>query len=126
MHVYAPPAWITHRRFQEWVQADVFVTLWEQGLVEYEALKGIDWEWLAMDGAMPKAPLGGRKVGKPPTDRGKIGTKCSVLTDGGGVPIGLAVDGAHRHDCKLGHAHPIESLPTHARTPPGDGSGQRL
>jgi transposase len=27
-----------HRRFQEWVEADVFVALWEQGLVEYDAL----------------------------------------------------------------------------------------
>ena len=48
-----------HRRFQEWTEADVFVALWEQGLVEYDALHGIDWAWLAMDGAMTKAPLGG-------------------------------------------------------------------
>jgi transposase len=40
-------------------------------------------------------------VGKNPTDRGKIGTKRSVLTDGHGVPIGLAVDGANRHDFTL-------------------------
>ena len=45
--------------------------------------------------------MGGKKVGKNPTDRGKIGTKRSVLTDGGGVPIGLAVAGANRHDFKL-------------------------
>ena len=53
-----------HRRFQEWVEADVFVALWEQGLVEYDAIQGIDWEWLAMDGAMTKAPLGGEKGGQ--------------------------------------------------------------
>ena len=53
-----------HRRFQEWVEADVFVALWEQGLVDYDALQGIDWEWLAMDGAMTKAPLGGEKGGQ--------------------------------------------------------------
>src|SRR5499426_2096486 len=89
------------RRFQEWVEADVFVALWEQGLVEYDALQGIDWAWLAMDGAMTKAPLGGEKVGKNPTDRGKSGTKRSLLTDGRGVPIGLAVAGANRNDFKL-------------------------
>src|SRR5262245_66101691 len=55
-----------HRRFQEWVEADVFVALWEQGLVEYDALQGIDWAWLAMDGAMTKAPLGGEKGGQEP------------------------------------------------------------
>src|SRR5262249_53772890 len=53
-----------HRRFQEWVEADVFVALWEQGLMEYDALQGIDWAWLAMDGAMTKAPLGGEKGGQ--------------------------------------------------------------
>jgi transposase len=40
-------------------------------------------------------------VGKKPTDRGKIGTKRSGLTDGGGVPIGLAVEGANRHDFQM-------------------------
>jgi len=45
-----------------------------------------------MDGAMTKAPLGGKKLGKNPTDRGKLGTKRSVLTDGG-VPLGVAVEG---------------------------------
>jgi len=39
-------------------------------------------------------------VGKNPTDRGKIGTKRSVRTDGRGVPIGLAVAGANRNDFK--------------------------
>jgi transposase len=48
-----------HRRFQEWTAAGVFLALWTNGLVEYEALQGIDWEWLAMDGAMTQAPLGG-------------------------------------------------------------------
>src|SRR5829696_5221559 len=46
-----------HRRFQEWTAAGVFVTLWAQGLQEYDDRKGLDWSWLAMDGAMTKAPL---------------------------------------------------------------------
>ena len=48
-------------------------------------------------------------MGKNPTDRGKIGTKRSVLTDGRGVPIGLAVDGANRNDFKLAR-ETIESI----------------
>ena len=59
--------------FQEWTSAGVFVTLWAQGLQEYDELKGLDWEWSAMDGAMTKAPLGGERTGKNPTDRGKLG-----------------------------------------------------
>ena len=31
------------------------------GLLALDALDGIDWPWPAMDGAMTKAPLGGRK-----------------------------------------------------------------
>jgi putative transposase len=45
-----------------------------------------------MDGVMTNAPLGGKQVVQNPTDRGKLGTKRRVLTNGG-VPIGLAVRG---------------------------------
>jgi len=45
--------------------------------------------------------LGGKRCGKNPTDRGKQGTKRSVLTDGNGVPIGLEVEGANRNDFKM-------------------------
>jgi hypothetical protein len=55
-----------HRRFQEWTAAGVFLASWTHGLVESEALQGIDWEWLAMDGAMTKAPLGGENGGQEP------------------------------------------------------------
>jgi putative transposase len=62
-----------HRRFQEWVEAGVFDEIWRQGLLEYDPVVGIDWEWLAADGAMGKAPLGGAKTGASPTDRAKRG-----------------------------------------------------
>jgi transposase len=52
-----------HRRFQEWTEAGVFRELWARGLLAYEELKGIQWEWQALDGAMTKAPLGGEKNG---------------------------------------------------------------
>jgi putative transposase len=99
-----------HRRLQAWTEADVFQTLWQNGLLTYDALQGIAWAWLAMDGAMTTAPLGGQKVGKNPTDRGTRGTKRSVRTEGGGVPIGLAVEGANRHDCNMAR-ETIASIP---------------
>jgi putative transposase len=63
--------------------------------------------------------LAGKKVGKNPTDRGKIGTKRSLLTDGGGVPVGLAVEGANRNDFKLVR-ETIESLPGERPEPTAD------
>lgn len=50
-----------YRRLREWIDAGVFEEFWRQGLLAYEALVGIDWSWMAVDGAMTKAPLGGEK-----------------------------------------------------------------
>src|SRR6266542_3938811 len=53
-----------YRRFREF---------WRRGLLAYDAKHGIEWEWLAMDGALGKAPLGGDLTGPNPTDRAKKG-----------------------------------------------------
>jgi putative transposase len=98
-----------HDRFQEWVEAGVFLKLGQAGVERFDELCGIDWKWLAMDGAMTKAPLGGEKTGPIPADRGKSGVKRGVLSEGHGAPIGMAIEGAQRHDMKLVRA-PIEGL----------------
>ena len=56
------PSSTAHDRFQEWVEAGMFLNLWKAGLLEYDELKGIDWTWLSMDGAMTKSPLSGEKM----------------------------------------------------------------
>jgi transposase len=90
-----------HRRFMEWAEAGVFAEFWRRGLLTYDEFVGIEWDWLAMDGAITKAPLGGEKTGPNPTDRAKRGTKRNLLTDGNGVPLGFVVDGANRNDFKM-------------------------
>ena len=60
------PGSTAHDRFQEWVAAGVFLAFCKAGLLEYDYFVGIDWSWLAMDGAMGKAPLGGEKDGQEP------------------------------------------------------------
>lgn len=70
----------------------------------YVLRTGIQWEWQAVDGVMTKAPFGRAATGANPTDRGKCGTKRSVLTDGAGIPLALVVDGANRHDVRLSSA----------------------
>ena len=62
------PGSTAHDRFQEWVQADIFLKLWQAGVAQFDDLQGIDWDWLSMDGAMTKAPLGGEK-NRPQSDR---------------------------------------------------------
>jgi len=90
-----------HRYFQRWARAGVFKRLWQAGLSEYDELKGIAWKWQAADGAMTKAPLGGEKTGKNPTDRGKAGTKRSLLVNAQGLPLGIVVSGANTPDGRL-------------------------
>jgi putative transposase len=94
-----------HDRYQEWERLGFFEELWGAGLLAYDELEGIEWEWQALDGAMTKAPLGrgasGEATGHNPTDRAKMGTKRSMLTDGAGIPLAVAVEGANRHDSKL-------------------------
>ena len=41
-----------YRRFREWAEAGVFLEFWRRGLLAYDEQKGIEWEWLAMDGAL--------------------------------------------------------------------------
>jgi transposase len=55
-----------HAYFQEWVALDVFEQLWRLALEEYDELKGIDWKWQSLDGAMNKSPLGGEKNREKP------------------------------------------------------------
>lgn len=50
-----------HDRFKHWVEAGVFLKLWQAGVEHFDETKGIDWRWLSMDGAMTKAPLAGEK-----------------------------------------------------------------
>jgi putative transposase len=90
-----------HDRFQEWEHAGLFSKLWEAGLTAYDEFQGIEWRWQALDGVMTKAPFGGAATGPNPTDRAKRGVKRSLLTDGAGIPLAVAVDGANRHDMKL-------------------------
>jgi putative transposase len=48
-----------HDRFQAGVEAGVFLRLWHAGVQQFAELCGIEWDWLALDGALTKAPLGG-------------------------------------------------------------------
>jgi putative transposase len=78
------------------------------------------------------SPCGGEATGANPTDRGKGGTKRSVLTEGHGIPIAVVVAGAKRHAMKLLAAtldaavlkrpEPMEEAPHHGCLDKGDDS----
>jgi transposase len=91
---------IRNRR-DEWITAGVFERLEQLCLEAYDRIVGLELENLSVDGCLVKAPCGGEAAGKSPVDRGKQGTKRSLLTDGLGVPLGCVVAPANRHDSPL-------------------------
>ena len=56
-----------------------------------------------------QGPLWGKKTGKNPTDRGKTGTKKSMVTDGDGGSRGVVIAGANVLERRL-LAATIESI----------------
>lgn len=96
---FAPSSTI-HDYFQKWVEQGVFERMWELALDEYDDLTGIAWKHQSVDVAIVKSPLGGKKTGPNPTDRGKRGCKRSVLVDARGVPLSCVLQPANRHDSK--------------------------
>jgi putative transposase len=95
------PGSTAHQYFQGWLETGVFGLFWQEALASYDDVVGLELRWQCVDGAMTKAPLGGQKTGKNPTDRAKQGTKRSLITDANGIPVGLAVAGANVHDIRL-------------------------
>jgi transposase len=86
------------RRRDEWIEAGIFETLEQTALDAYDQIVGLDLEDISVDGCIVKAPCGGEAAGRSPVDRGKQGTKRSLMTDGSGIPLGCVVTSANRHD----------------------------
>ena len=60
--------------------------------------------------------MGEKSTGPNPTDRSKSGTKRSLLVEGQGIPLGITIDGANRHDMKMTKAT-LQSIVV-CRSPP--------
>jgi transposase len=88
-------------RRDEWIEAGVFDQLEQLCLQSYDRIVGLDLVDVAVDGCIVKAPCGGEAAGKSPVDRGKQGTKRSLLVDGAGIPLGCVAAPANCHDSPL-------------------------
>lgn len=99
-----------HRRFQEWIEDQVFFNFWKKILTKYQNKNDEMMQWMAIDGSVSKSPLGGESVGPSPVDRRKIGTKKHICIDQNGVVLGISVSGANRHD-NVFAKKTVESIP---------------
>ena len=71
-------------RRDEWIDAGIFEQLEQLCLDAYDQIVGLDLGDVTVDGCIVKAPCGGQAAGKSPVDRGKLGTKRSLLVDSSG------------------------------------------
>jgi transposase len=88
-------------RRDEWIAAGAFAALEQLCLEAYDRIVGLELSNLVVDGCIVKAPCGGEAAGRSPVDRGKQGTKRSLLVEGTGIPLGTVVAAANRHDSPL-------------------------
>jgi len=49
-----------HRKFQEWIQSDIFDRIWRRLLQIDDLTKGIKWHGQSLDSISIKSPLGGQ------------------------------------------------------------------
>lgn len=65
------PSSTAHDRFSLWVRDGTFERFFHGGVKDYDELVGIDWSFLSLDGAMTKAPLGGKSHRPQPHGSGQ-------------------------------------------------------
>jgi hypothetical protein len=70
------------RRLRQWAEQGVGRQLLRLTLIAYDQMIGLKLEDLSADGSITKSPCGGQVSGRSPVDRGKQGTKRSVVGDG--------------------------------------------
>jgi transposase len=89
------------RRRDEWIEAGVMDELRGMVLEAYDRFLGLDLADLAVDCCVTKAPCGGEMAGRSPVDRSKGGIKRSMVVDACGIPLGIVIAPANRHDSLL-------------------------
>src|SRR5947209_10560747 len=99
---YVPPCFpcgkTIRERLRRWLQRDCFHRAWAQLAQRYEALRGINWDKVLIDGSKKPAKKGGEDTGPSPVDRSKSGSAIHLATDEYGMPLGATITKAGAND----------------------------
>ena len=82
-----------HRRPQEWQESPVWEVLHRKLLELLNRDGKLDLSIAVVDGTLVPAPGGGDHNGPNPTDRGKTGSKHTLMVDRHGAPLALRTTG---------------------------------
>jgi transposase len=87
-----------HRRLREWQTLEIWEALHAQLLELLNGTGQLALDLVVIDSTLVPAPGGGEATGPNPTDRGKSGSKHTLLVDRNGVPLALHTSGANASD----------------------------
>lgn len=104
-----------HRAFKKLEALGFFKKLWEAELKIYVEKNSAALSVQSGDCTHIPAPLGQEKIGKSPVNRGKNGSKRSIISDKNGVVIGYALGAGNVHDSKL-FEETLLSIPLNIRS----------
>lgn len=117
-HLLLPPTihYSTYaKRFRTWANNDVLHQVWVNITKMYGSARLSEcqsaFKHLFIDSTMIKNKLGSDCVGANPTDRGRLGTKLSVIVDDAKMPIALVLTGANIPDVSI-LEETVSSIPT--------------
>ena len=99
---YVPPCFPCGKTIQHrlrcWLQRECFHRAWQQMAQRYEALHGINWDKVLVDGSKKPAKKGGEDTGPSPVDRSKSGSAIHLATEEHGLPLGATITKAGAND----------------------------
>ena len=87
-----------HRRLREWQALGIWEALHAKLLELLNGAGKLALEIVVIDSTQVPAPGGGEETGPNPTDRGKSGSKHTLMVDGNGVPLALHTSGSNSSD----------------------------
>lgn len=87
-----------HRRLRAWEEAGAWDRLHADLLRLLRAAGKLDTDLVVVDGVYVRAFGGGDQTGPSPVDRGKPGTKHTLMVDRNGVPLAIRTAGANASD----------------------------
>jgi transposase len=93
-----PSGYTCRRYLVKWHKQGIWTRLSKILLAELRKKGRLKLHDALVDSSSVRAPGGGPKTGRNPTDRGKSGVKHHMLTDANGTPLVVIVTGAERND----------------------------
>jgi transposase len=87
-----------HRRLRAWEEAGVWDRLHADLLRLLKKADKLDTDTVIIDGVTVRAFGGGDQTGPSPVDRGRPGTKHTLMVDPSGVPLAIRTAGANASD----------------------------